>query len=484
MTTPAAARPEDETDVAVEEGPFAVGEMIGESYRIVSVLGRGGMGVVYEAEDILCRRKVAIKATAWAGGEQLLRWEAQAAAAIRHPGLPTVHYLGTHHKVPYLVMERLHGVNLEQHLAQTGRLDIVPALGILIPLAETLAALHDNGLAHRDIKPANIMLCPNGRVVLVDFGIMMPEVEVPAADLQAPCGTPTYMAPEAIAGTIKTGQANLLDIYGFGVVAHEILTGEPPFPSDNFLVVLQQHLSIEPPRLSSVLEGTPVALDDIIFNCLAKDPIARPSIGTVMWELGGLTRSLRGNGPRSVLIVDDDPDAIELLTAYTTLRIPAPRVRSVATCESALWQARRAPPDLMLVDMSLPGMSGLELCGLLHSAGITKRTTVVAVSALQEDWIVDVLQGMGVHHFVRKGANLRQQLMSLFDTLERAGEGRPHSAPDVGVSAPAPRRAPTPTQARAVLDASSAPPMVSSPDDDLGQVEVDRTLPSSILGRL
>ena len=409
--------PVDEA-AAGREGPFAIGERVSDAYRITAVLGRGGMGVVYEAEDLLCRRRVAIKATAWPGGEELLRWEAQAAAAVRHPGLPTVYAMGQHRGVSYLVLERLHGTNLEDHLQRVGKLELVPALAILIPLAEALAALHASGLAHRDIKPANIMLCPNGRVVLVDFGIMVPEVQIPAADQQQPMGTPTYMAPEAVAGTVKTGQAHLLDIYGFGGVAHEVMAGQPPFPSDNFVVVLQQQLSADPPRLSTLVPEVPAALDAIVWRCLDKEPTERPSIESVLWELYGLNRSTV-RGPRSVLIVDDDPDAVELLRACASTRVPATNVKSVATCETALWQVRRTPPDLMLVDMSLPGMSGLELCGLLHEAGLTQRTTVVAVSALQEEWIRNALRGMGVKHFLHKGAKLPQELIGMLDQMGR-----------------------------------------------------------------
>jgi CheY-like chemotaxis protein/predicted Ser/Thr protein kinase len=431
----------DEIATVGHGGPFEVGELVGGTYRITGILGRGGMGVVYEADDVLCRRRVAIKATAWSGGEALLRSEAQAAAAIRHPGLPTVYALGAYRRVPYLAMERLHGVNLEEHLRQVGKLDLVAALAILIPLAEAIAALHDHGLAHRDIKPANIMLCPNGRVVLVDFGITLPEVEVPDSGEQQPMGTPTYMAPEAVAGTVRAGQAHLLDIYGFGGVAHEILSGAPPFPSENFVVVLQQQLSADPPRLLSLVPELPPALDQIVWRCLDKEPTERPTIDAVLWELYGLTRaSVRG--PRSVLIVDDDPDAVELLKACATTRIPAARVRSVATCETALWQVRRSPPDLMFVDLSLPGMSGLELVSVLHEAGLTQRTTIIAVSALHEDWILRALKSMGVHHFIAKGAGLPQQLCAMIDRLAR-GEGRAPTAD------PAPR-ADAPTCATAL----------------------------------
>src|SRR5262249_45339179 len=157
-----------------------------------------------------------------------LRREAHATAALQHLGLPTVYALGSHRAIPYLVMERLYGQSLEQHLAHTGPLEIASSLAILIPLADTLAALHHNGLAHRDIKPANIMLCQNGRVVVVDFGIAVPEVELVGVSMQLPCGTPCYMAPEAVSGHVRPGQAHLLDIYAFGALAHEMLSGAPP----------------------------------------------------------------------------------------------------------------------------------------------------------------------------------------------------------------------------------------------------------------
>ena len=216
------------------EDVFMRGDVIDDTYEILSVLGSGGMGQVYEARDRRLNRLVAVKVSWPDVGGEILREEAQALAAFRHPGLVGVHALGADGGLDYLVMERLSGVTLAEHLEKrgaTGGFTLDETLEILSAIAETLAVLHGAGLAHRDLKPENVMLAPKGRVVLLDFGIVRQERHISAE--QSISGSPLYMAPETVTAKVKTGEAHLVDVYALAIIAFEMLAGRPPYYSQN-----------------------------------------------------------------------------------------------------------------------------------------------------------------------------------------------------------------------------------------------------------
>jgi eukaryotic-like serine/threonine-protein kinase len=272
---------------------FQVGDRLGNNYRLCGVLGRGGMSQVFEAEDLVLHRRAAIKVPLDpAIGDEPLRREAQALAAVRHPGLPCIYSLDAHEGHPYLAMERLYGVTLEDHLLAQDlpghQLPVDESVALLLVLADILVAVHDAGLAHRDLKPANVMLCPRQRVVLLDFGIMLPEVEARQPNR---CGTPRYMAPELITSTVALGKAHLLDTYALGAMAFEMLAGRTPFDSSNVVALFEDHLGSEPPALRELRPDVPVKLAELIHACLAKHPEDRPSTDAIVWELRGVARA-------------------------------------------------------------------------------------------------------------------------------------------------------------------------------------------------
>src|SRR6478735_6792376 len=206
---------------------FAVGERVADQYEIRRLLGSGGMGQVYEAQDLALNRTVALK-VAWPHvGPEPLRREAQVLAAFRHFGLVTAHALGKHRALDFLVMERIPGGSLAHTLARRVRLPVADAVKILIGICEPLAVLHESGLAHCDLKPANIMMAPGDRVVLLDFGIV--RIEQLRGDERLISGSPHYMAPETIQGKVRTGEAHLVDVYALGVIAFALVTGQAPF---------------------------------------------------------------------------------------------------------------------------------------------------------------------------------------------------------------------------------------------------------------
>jgi serine/threonine-protein kinase len=254
---------------------FQPGQLIDGKYEIRSVLGSGGMGQVYEARDRGLNRLVALKAAWRSMSPEPLRREAQVLAAFRHPGLVTVHELGSDDGVEFLVMERLSGNTLADHLASAAPLPVDRCIDLLLGICAALAPLHQSGLAHGDLKPANIMLVPLDRVVLLDFGIA--RIEQLRSGSQRISGSPHYMAPEIIRGEVKTGQAHLVDLYAVGVIAYAMLVGAAPFDHPNPLELMMCHLHNAIPRVAESRRDIPAAVDQLVADLLAKDPADRPA---------------------------------------------------------------------------------------------------------------------------------------------------------------------------------------------------------------
>jgi serine/threonine-protein kinase len=290
--------------------PFAVGEVLSNTFELKGILGAGGMGVVYEALDRVLNRPVAIKISLIDGPDFSLRHEAQALAALRHPAMVTIHGLWEHRGIEYMVMERLRGLTLEEHLkqrkARNEPFTISEVLDLVILIADGLHAIHQSGIAHRDVKPGNLMMAPGGRLVFTDFGLFAPQFERVARV----AGSPEYMAPEAIRNAVEAGRAHLVDLYAFGIVAFQILVGWVPFGGNSAAEVLPRHLNDPPPDLAKLRGDTPPELVKLIRELLAKDPDERPQdIQDVVGELRGLREKLikRDSGRHKIIHSDGTP---------------------------------------------------------------------------------------------------------------------------------------------------------------------------------
>lgn len=278
---------------------FAIGEVLSGNYRILRVLGSGGMGLVYEAYDQLLNRPVAVKAS-WPDADQVdLQREAQVMAAMRGHGLPAVHAMGVHRDTHYYVMERLYGATLADYLEQSqqkGGLAIEEVVEILIGLAEVLGHIHGVGLIHCDLKPSNIMLTAGNRVFLLDFGIS--RVENITSHSRVLGGSPRYIAPEVIKADVMVGQAPLVDIYALGIIAFEMLVGHPPFCNCPVLQLLSKHIHERPPRVSELRPDTPPRLSALVADMLAKEPLNRPfSAEAVLRTLRALAAAEKKSEP-------------------------------------------------------------------------------------------------------------------------------------------------------------------------------------------
>ena len=279
-----------------------IGRELDGRYRIVAKLGEGSMGEVYLVEHIGLGRKEALKILRSTMDDSpalvtRFRREARATNRLQHPNIVAVYDFG---RLPdgrfYITTEYVEGQNLDLVLRQTGALPVPRALGILVQLSDAIDHAHSRGVIHRDLKPANLIIGQdrgNHEVIKVlDFGvakIIAPDyAESIAATGQGEVfGTPAYMAPEQIGAR---GNDPRIDIYAFGCIAFEILTGSPPFLGRT-LQVLNAHLNTPPPRPSSRRPQSviPSLLDDVILRCLAKEPADRPRTGgEIAYALGGL----------------------------------------------------------------------------------------------------------------------------------------------------------------------------------------------------
>ncbi|MGP0062727.1 MAG: bifunctional serine/threonine-protein kinase/ABC transporter substrate-binding protein [Isosphaeraceae bacterium] len=318
------AGPSGETLTLTEANPYAIfdpprspderGRFAG--YRILGLLGAGGMGLVFEAEDPVLRRKVALKVLKpeRAGPVVRVRFlrEAQMAASLKDDHIVTIYQVGEHGGRPYLVMERLRGESLDQRLKRERWLPVPEALRIARQIARGLRAAHAVGLVHRDIKPANIWLEETAddegspRVKILDFGLAKAVLD--KTDLTQEgflVGTPTYMAPEQVGGQDLDPRA---DLYALGVVLYRMIAGVPPYEASSMPSLMAAILGQPPRPVSSVRPRVPQPVQELLDDLLAKAPDRRPpSASAVIERLRAIEEHLPlVAGEESASMVGDD----------------------------------------------------------------------------------------------------------------------------------------------------------------------------------
>ncbi|MFQ3591659.1 MAG: protein kinase [Gemmataceae bacterium] len=254
--------------------PGELGRLAG--YRIWEVVGAGGMGVVFRAEELSLQREVALKAmlpslAAHPAARQRFRREARAAAALQHDHIVTIYQVGEARGIPFLVMPFLRGQSLETRLQRDSRLPEPEVRRIGRELAEGLLAIHEHGLVHRDIKPGNIWLEGEaGRVKILDFGLARSLTDGHLTQQGSLVGSPAFMSPEQARRQPVDSRA---DLFSLGCVLYLLVSGRLPFEGEDALSTLFAITSSEPPPL---VECSP-ELARLIHQLLAKDPQARPA---------------------------------------------------------------------------------------------------------------------------------------------------------------------------------------------------------------
>ncbi|HKS26079.1 MAG TPA: protein kinase [Thermoanaerobaculia bacterium] len=265
-------------------------------YRVLRLIGAGGMGEVYLAEDVTLSRKAALKllpARFTQDEERVKRFkrEARAASALNHPNIITIYEIGEADGVHFMAQEFIEGQNLRERVAR-GTMSIGEVIDVAIGVAGALAAAHDAGIIHRDIKPENVMVRPDGYVKVLDFGLakLVAEASLKDSTTGGVMGTLLYISPEQARGQQPDARS---DLYSLGAVMYEMLTGRPPVTGDNFLEMAMSIATRRPDPPSSIVPGIPPELDRIVLKALEKDPSSRyPSARQFLADLRTLRREL------------------------------------------------------------------------------------------------------------------------------------------------------------------------------------------------
>lgn len=403
------------------------GTIVAGQYEISALLGRGGMGAVYEARDLLLHRSVALKIASDPSTSRHLELEGQALAALRHPAVVTVHAAGTWQGRAFLVLERLLGHTLEAHARERrgahAKFAVAEAVDIVVAVAEGLRVIHDAGVSHRDLKLANVVVTPPNRYVLIDFGLVVPEFEVGLRP-RPTAGTPHALAPEVILDEVRRGAGPLVDLYGLGVIAFELLTGYAPFRGATISEYLSHHLGSAAPDVRIARPDVPATVAAVVSRLLAKDPADRmQSAESVVWALRRGV-SLEPGGPLAVLIVDDDSDAWERIAGAVRAVVPEASIEAVPDAETALSRLAVRVPDVVLVDLVLPVMSGVELAMWIRGERALSGSRIIVLSAAATEADKALLRQLGVTRFVDKSASLNEGLAEALGEIRQL-LGRP-----------------------------------------------------------
>ncbi|RZU31863.1 protein kinase domain-containing protein [Blastococcus saxobsidens] len=461
--------------------------VLGDRYELQDLIATGGMGQVWRGRDLRLDRAVAVKVlrSEYAddpGFAARFRAEATHAAALSHPNIAAVHDYGestvesTGEHIAYLVMELVDGDPLSALLSQDGPLDPDTAMSVLRQAAAALAEAHRAGLVHRDVKPANILVRPDGRVKLTDFGIAWSAASVPLTQAGQVIGTPQYMSPEQASGE-KPRPAS--DVYALGLVGYEALTGSPAFDGDNPVTIALKQVQQEPAPMSP---DVPEDVRSLIDAALTKDPDDRIPDGNAFLAAIDETLDHRGTDDgRSTRILPvaaprTRPDAavpvVPAPSVATTARTPAaatPTVGaaaapagSVVTAPAPVERRRAGAKTLLVVSTVLAVLLGAAVTGsALGFFSGEGAPTGAAEAAEAADTVPGSIVLTAEDHVGRPADDVEADLRALGLTVERRDRVTAEQPPGAVVALD-PVGRPLAAGDEVRLDVAVAPPAPSS----------------------
>jgi len=305
------------------------GTLLAARYRIIALLGRGGMGEVYRADDLTLAQPVALKLLPEAvtndpASLERFRNEVRIARRISHPNVCRIYDIGEADGLTFLSMEYVDGEDLASLLRRIGRLPGDKALEIARKLCAGLAAAHDKGVLHRDLKPANIMLNSQGEVMIMDFGLA--ELADLITEDQVRHGTPAYMAPEQLSGKEVSTKS---DIYSLGLVLYEIFTGKRAFQAETLAEIVRTRTETPTPASpSSLVRDLDPGVERVILRCLEPEPAMRPA------SVLGVAAALPGGDPLAAALAAGETPSPQMVAAAGEVEGLAPRI--AVTCLAVL----------------------------------------------------------------------------------------------------------------------------------------------------
>ncbi|MGA9225367.1 MAG: Stk1 family PASTA domain-containing Ser/Thr kinase, partial [Mesobacillus sp.] len=295
-----------------------IGKRISGRYKILDMIGGGGMANVYLAHDMILDRDVAVKMLRldFANDEEFIRRfhrEAQSATSLAHPNIVSIYDVGEEDGLYYIVMEYVDGQTLKQYIQQHAPVPVQDALDIMKQLTSAISHAHNNHIVHRDIKPHNILVDSNGTVKITDFGIAMALSATSITQTNSVLGSVHYLSPEQARGGMANKKS---DIYSIGIVMFELLTGRLPFSGESAVSIALKHLQSETPSLKRWNPQIPQSVENIVLKATAKDPFHRyDNVDEMEDDLRTALDASRLNEGRFFIPVDDEATkAIPIIT--------------------------------------------------------------------------------------------------------------------------------------------------------------------------
>ena len=325
----------------------ALGDVLGGRYRLVELLGEGGMATIFRANDLQLGRDVAVKVLRPEYGRDRdfvarFRQEAQSAASLNHPGIVGVFDFGSTPDGPFIVMELINGEDLATLLRRNGPLPPRQAARLVAEVARALDAAHQRGIVHRDVKPGNIMLTHDGRVKVTDFGIARAWADASLTLPGTTFGSVHYFSPEQAVGEQATAAS---DVYSLGIVLFELLAGRRPWEGDSAAAIAMARVRAQPPRVSDLRPSVPPALEAIDRRAMAPDvPSRYATAGAMAAALEGyLEEAARGG-----VVAPAPAPAVPPVPAAATPRPVAGSARPAYPADAyASGRAGSVPPAQM-----------------------------------------------------------------------------------------------------------------------------------------
>ncbi|MCL6570813.1 MAG: Stk1 family PASTA domain-containing Ser/Thr kinase [Bacillus sp. (in: Bacteria)] len=295
-----------------------IGKRISGRYKVLEMIGGGGMANVYLAHDMILDRDVAVKMLRldFANDEEFIRRfhrEAQSATSLTHPNIVSIYDVGEEDTLYYIVMEYVMGQTLKQYIQQHSSLGVEEAIDIMLQLTSAISNAHHNDIIHRDIKPHNILVDPNGVVKITDFGIAIALSATSITQTNSVLGSVHYLSPEQARGGMANRKS---DIYSLGIVMFEILTGRLPFSGESAVSIALKHLQSETPSVRRWNPKIPQSVENIVLKATAKDPLHRyNSVDDMAEDLRTALNPERMNEPKFVIPIDNEATmAIPIIT--------------------------------------------------------------------------------------------------------------------------------------------------------------------------
>jgi serine/threonine-protein kinase len=354
------------------------GMLLNNRYQLLERLGSGGMSDVFRARDLMLERSVAIKVlhenySNDAAFQQRFRQEARAAANLSHPNIVTVHDFGFDHGQLFIVMEYIPGKDLKTLLRQRGRFSVEEAIPLMVQACAGIGYAHRAGLVHCDIKPHNMIVTPDSRLKVTDFGIARAlSTIMPDERADVVWGSPQYFSPEQATGEAPSPAS---DVYSLGVVLYEVLTGALPFTAPTSEELARMHLEAAPIPPSEYVPDLPPALEQIILKVLSKEPAARyrtaDQLGRVLLRFG--TQRDAAAAP---------PPALSLTPeAASTYQRPETQPSQAQT------RGHTPPPMAPVPEMTLPVEPDYPISDIDWASVALGFLALIAVGGLVPFWI-------------------------------------------------------------------------------------------------